>query len=51
MPPVTSCPDVHAYQRFLLGQLSTEEGEMLALHLEEKGYDWIREKHEEATHG
>jgi Fe-S cluster assembly ATP-binding protein len=33
------------------GRIVESGGADLALHLEEKGYDWVREKHEEVTHG
>ena len=32
------------------GRIVETGGADLALHLEEKGYDWVREKYEEATH-
>jgi Fe-S cluster assembly ATP-binding protein len=41
-----------AYVHIMLGGRIVETGGAdLALHLEEKGYDWVREKHEEAPHG
>ncbi len=33
------------------GKIVETGGAELALHLEEKGYDWVREKHEEVPHG
>jgi Fe-S cluster assembly ATP-binding protein len=41
-----------AYVHIMLGGRIVETGGAdLALHLEEKGYDWVREKHEEASNG
>jgi Fe-S cluster assembly ATP-binding protein len=34
----------------LNGRVVESGGADLALHLEEKGYDWVREKHEETAH-
>lgn len=40
------------YVHIMLGGRIVETGGAdLALHLEEKGYDWVREKHEEAVNG
>jgi Fe-S cluster assembly ATP-binding protein len=33
------------------GRIVETGGADLALHLEEKGYDWVREKHEEVFNG
>jgi Fe-S cluster assembly ATP-binding protein len=33
------------------GRIVETGGADVALHLEEKGYDWVREKHEEAING
>jgi Fe-S cluster assembly ATP-binding protein len=33
------------------GRIVETGGADLALHLEEKGYDWVREKHEEVVNG
>jgi Fe-S cluster assembly ATP-binding protein len=33
------------------GRIVESGGADLALHLEEQGYDWVREKHDEVTHG
>jgi len=41
----------HFVHVMLNGQIVESGGADLALHLEEQGYDWVREKHEEVTNG
>lgn len=41
----------HFVHIMLNGQVVETGGADLALHLEEKGYDWVREKYEETTNG
>ena len=41
----------HIVHIMLDGRIVETGGPDLALHLEEKGYDWVREKHEETTNG
>ncbi len=41
----------HFVHIMLDGRIVETGGSELALHLEDKGYDWVREKYEEVTHG
>ena len=41
----------HFVHIMLGGRIVETGGADLALHLEEKGYDWVREKHEEVSNG
>jgi Fe-S cluster assembly ATP-binding protein len=41
----------HFVHVMLSGRIVESGGADLALHLEEHGYDWVREKHEEVAHG